>query len=31
MEQTQAYREQLLGELKRDAVIDYRIPELKDP
>jgi peptidyl-prolyl cis-trans isomerase SurA len=30
MEQTQAYREQYLGELKRDAVIDYRIPELKE-
>jgi peptidyl-prolyl cis-trans isomerase SurA len=30
MEQTQAYREQYLGELKRDAVIDVRIPELKD-
>jgi peptidyl-prolyl cis-trans isomerase SurA len=30
MEQTQAYREQLLGELKRDAVIDFRIPELKE-
>jgi peptidyl-prolyl cis-trans isomerase SurA len=30
MEQTQAYREQYLGELKRDAVIDFRIPELKD-
>ena len=29
MEQTQAYREQYLGELKRDAVIDLRIPELK--
>jgi peptidyl-prolyl cis-trans isomerase SurA len=30
MEQTQAYREQFLGELRRDAVIDIRIPELKD-
>jgi peptidyl-prolyl cis-trans isomerase SurA len=30
MEQTQAYREQYLGELKRDAVIDLRIPELKE-
>jgi peptidyl-prolyl cis-trans isomerase SurA len=30
MEQTQAYREQYLGELKRDAVIDIRIAELKD-
>ena len=30
MEQTQAYREQFLGELKRDAVIDARIPELKE-
>jgi peptidyl-prolyl cis-trans isomerase SurA len=30
MEQTQAYREQYLGELKRDAVIDPRIPELKE-
>ena len=30
MEQTQAYRDQYLGELKRDAVIDYRIPELKE-
>jgi peptidyl-prolyl cis-trans isomerase SurA len=29
MEQTQAYREQYLGELRRDAVIDLRIPELK--
>ena len=26
----QAYREQYLAELKRDAVIDYRIPELKE-
>jgi peptidyl-prolyl cis-trans isomerase SurA len=31
MEQTQAYREQLFGELRRDAVIDLRIPELKEP
>jgi peptidyl-prolyl cis-trans isomerase SurA len=30
MEQTQAYREQFLGELKRDAVLDIRITELKD-
>ncbi len=30
MEQTQAYREQYLGELKRDAVIDVRIDELKE-
>ncbi len=30
VEQTQAYREQYLGELKRDAVIDIRVPELKD-
>ncbi len=30
MEQTQAYREQYLGELRRDAVIDIRIPELRD-
>jgi peptidyl-prolyl cis-trans isomerase SurA len=30
MEQTQAYREQFLGELKRDAVLDIRVPELKD-
>ena len=30
MEQTQAYREQYLAELKRDAVVDIRIPELKD-
>jgi peptidyl-prolyl cis-trans isomerase SurA len=30
MEQTQAYREQFIGELKRDAVIDIRIPELKE-
>ena len=30
MEQTQAYREQYLGELKRDAVVDIRLPELKE-
>jgi peptidyl-prolyl cis-trans isomerase SurA len=30
MEQTQAYREQYLGELKRDAVLDIRLQELKD-
>jgi peptidyl-prolyl cis-trans isomerase SurA len=30
LEQTQAYREQYLAELKRDAVLDIRIPELKD-
>jgi peptidyl-prolyl cis-trans isomerase SurA len=30
MEQTQAYREQYLGELKRDAVLDIRLPALKD-
>jgi peptidyl-prolyl cis-trans isomerase SurA len=30
MEQTQAYREQYLGELKRDAVLDLRLAELKD-
>jgi peptidyl-prolyl cis-trans isomerase SurA len=30
MDQTQAYREQFIGELKRDAVIDVKIPELKD-
>ena len=30
VEQTQAYRDQYLGELRRDAVIDIRIPELKE-
>lgn len=30
MDQTQAYREQYLGELKRDAVVDVRISELKE-
>jgi peptidyl-prolyl cis-trans isomerase SurA len=30
MEQTQAYREQYLGELKRDAVIEIRLPELQE-
>jgi peptidyl-prolyl cis-trans isomerase SurA len=30
MEQTQAYREQYLGELKRDAVIDVLLTQLKD-
>lgn len=29
-EQTASYRDQYLGELKRDAVIDVRMPELKD-
>jgi peptidyl-prolyl cis-trans isomerase SurA len=30
MEQTQAYREQYLAELRRDAVLDIRVPELKE-
>jgi peptidyl-prolyl cis-trans isomerase SurA len=30
MEQTQAYREQYLGELKRDAVIDIHVDALKE-